>query len=372
MEIGFSKDNLNDLMNTRWLELQDRLLEKAQVRGTRFEDDVVLAFERASVTECNQVRDDVYGRVVQKRYEEVVRRIQDPSVGAHNTKMTAAEYRAKCDQEFDKGMGQWTVSAAMRRSFTAFVSTCVNALHWEGTFLPAEPDTTPTLQRAKQKAVEEVEQRRRSFDSGSGGKERGAGGFSVAYNEGAPAKPRAKSRAKAAKGMAAKASAFAVDEGMDVVEEAPARGSKRPASPPTTRTTSAGAGSATKRRKTGLAQSSTTDVHGSSDTDELPDDGSDDGEEEEKKEISPKKRRRMTSPSRVKQGVKAKLAPKEKEKETEAEENALDKAKREATEELSRRAAEYVATKKADSGKDKKKTAAVKAKKPAGRKRKSM
>ena len=345
-------------MNTRWLELQDRLLEKTQVRGTRFEEDVVVAFERASVNECNQVRDNVYSRMVQKRYEEVIRRIQDPSLGVHNTKMTAAEYRAKCDQEFCKGMGKWTISAAMRRSFTALVSTCVNALHWEGTFLPAQPDTSPTLQRAKQKAVEEVEQRRRSFDPGSGGKERGAGGFSAAYNEGAPAKPRAKPRAKAAKGKAAKASAFAADEGMDVEEEAPARGSKRPASPPTTRTASAGAGSAAKKRRTGLAQSSTTDVHGSSDTDELPDDDNEDEEEVGKKEISP---------ARLKQGIKAKLEPKEQK-----EESALDKAKKEAKEELSRRAAEYVATKKADSGKDKKKTAAVKAKRPAGRKRKSM
>ena len=28
LEKGFSKDDLNNLMNARWLELQDRLLEK--------------------------------------------------------------------------------------------------------------------------------------------------------------------------------------------------------------------------------------------------------------------------------------------------------------------------------------------------------
>ena len=97
------------------------------MRGTKFEDDVVIAFEKASVEECNQVRDQVYFRLVQRRYEEVVRRMPDPALGLHDTKMSAAEYRTKCENEFEAGMNQWTVSAAMRRNFSAFVSTCVNA-----------------------------------------------------------------------------------------------------------------------------------------------------------------------------------------------------------------------------------------------------
>jgi hypothetical protein len=370
MEQGFSKDELNDLMNTRWLELQDRLLERTQVRGTRYEDDVVVAFEKASVDECNQVRDDVYSRLVQRRYEEIIRRIQDPALGVHNEKMTVAEYRSKCHKAFETWMNKWTVSTAMRRNFSAFVSTCENALHWEGTFLPSEPGTTtPHLQETKGKESKEGGKRRQSYSPGGkdGG---GAGGFSAGYNEGASAK-RARSKPLGNRKIKSKGEAIvtpavstSVGEGMDVEEEAPARGTKRPASPTVVGESPAevrngGSGATAKKRRTSAMQSSTSHLHHGVRTEE------EQGEEDrggETKELSPAKRQR-TSPPRVKRGVTAKLAPTE---EQQSHENALERAKREAREELSRRAAEYVASKES-SGSAKKA-----AKKPAERKRKSL
>ena len=117
------------------------------------------------------------------------------------------------------------------------------------------------MQLAKEKASGEIEQRRRSY-SPCDKEIDSSRGFSASYNEGASAKrPKTKSMDKGkgkgkgkdkGKPIIAPATSTTTSEDMDVQEEAPARGSKRSASPPTVGNTTApssvcGPGSATKK-----------------------------------------------------------------------------------------------------------------------------
>ena len=100
------------------------------------------------------------------------------------------------------------------------------------------------------------------------------------------------------KPIIAPATSTTTSEDMDVQEEAPARGSKRSASPPTVGNTTApssvcGPGSATKKRRTSLARNTTSQMNQNTHIEESLAEAD---ENDESKEPSPQKRRRVGSP----------------------------------------------------------------------------
>lgn len=336
-------------MNARWLELQDRLLEKTHVRGTRFEDEVVTAFEKASVEECNSVRDTLYFRLVRERFDVAMvalSREHDAQLAFSDAgRRSVEEYRAGCNEILKANMSMWTIPADLTASFEKYLDSSVKQLLMQ--------DKLRTGMKRDNKH-EQVEERTRGEVSAGrqsanpslfGATEGGLGGFSATYNEGAPQKSKVKAKALASTSVTSRPCTATPEMHMEVDAPASPRGSKRLRKGPSLSQeeekeddddNNAGVILPAKKRRTSAVQSLNKRLKRDESVEVF--EGDEDGDDGSIRQ-EPFKRRRTTTPPARARKVTAKLAPKY----TEKKESALEAAKREAKEEVSRRAAEYVA-----------------------------